>query len=195
MTSIKAGLFLRRGANLTPGILSFDKDILTFKTAESTLFQLKAGEAHINFSNYGTITIKKDQESWIFVAGAYSGPIPPKFTEDQINELTTSENNISLAAKTMGDAVIYGNSPSRDITPIVQGGKGYGLTYLSLSAKQRSSFYSNLALVEFLQAQGFQATIQSKKFSTSQWTIFIVLIVSLAIFGTAVYWILASLQG
>jgi hypothetical protein len=195
MTSIKAGLYLRQGAVVTPGILGVDNDTLTFKTSEKTVFKLQANEAHINFSNYGTITVTRGQESWIFVAGAYAGAFAPKFNEEQLSELNAGENSITLAAKTKGDAVIYRNRPSQGIEPVVNSGVGYGLGVgLVLADRQRSSFYSNLALVEFLGANGFQVTIQSKKFSKSLWTIFIVLIVSLAIFGTAVYLILSSIQ-
>ena len=196
MASIKAGLYLRQNTAVTPGILSFDNGILAFKTNEKTVFELQANEVLVHFSNYGTITLTRGQEKWVFVAGGYSGAFPPLFSNDQLSELSAGENSISLAAKTHGDEVIYGdNNSSHDIAEVVNGGKGYASATIRLSSKQRSSFYSNLALVEFLEDQGFQVVIKSKKFSKSQWILFIAIIGSLAIFAIAVYMILSAVQG
>jgi hypothetical protein len=197
MASIKAGLYLRQNTAVTPGVLCFDNGTLIFKTTEKTVFELQANDVLVHFSNYGTITLTRGQEKWVFVAGGYSGAFPPLFSKDQLSELNAGENSISLAAKTHADEVVYGwNNPSHDIAEVVNGGKGYasGGT-IRLSIKQRSSFYSNLALVEFLGDQGFQVVIKSKKFSTSQWILFIAIVGSLAVFSVAVYTILSAVQG
>lgn len=195
MTTIKAGLYLRNGALVTPGILTFDNDLLTFKTAEGSVFELQSAGTQIAFSSYGTITVRNAQQSWDLIGGAYAGAFPAQFSEEQMNELRSSETNIALAAKTRGDRMIYGNNPTLDIAPVVNGGKGYGLGYLSLSDRQRSSFYTNLALVQLLQTNGFQVTIKAQNFSTSQWAILIVLIISIAVFGVALFAILSAIQG
>jgi hypothetical protein len=189
MTTIKAGLFLKNGMNLKTGILTVDSDVLTYKTTETTVFALPKAEVHISFSSYGTLTVRSGTQKWIFVAGAYSGPFPPSFTTDQIDEVSAGENSITLAAKTRGDEVIFLGRRSLGIEPVVNGGRGYGLAGLLLARLQRSAFYTNLALVEFLEAQGFAVTIHSKKFIKAQGYILLLMVAFIAVTTPILYWI------
>jgi hypothetical protein len=192
MSVVKAGTYLRSGMSVAPGVMTLEGLTLSFKTDKGTVFEAPLGELRAKFSRYGTLTIYKGAETYVFVTGGYAGAFAPRFTDQQLQEIAAGENSVSLAVKAKGEAVIFPpNNPTHDIGKLLNGGKGYGLTGMMLAELQRRAFYITLAWVEYLQAQGLQVDIRARTFGKSLLTITLVLLVSLAVFGVAVYMLLS----
>jgi hypothetical protein len=189
----KAGMYLRNGAIVTTGIMTLDGTRLSFKTAEGVLFDEEVGSLRAEFSHYGTLTIFRGTDKFVFVTGSFAGAFAPQFTQEQIQEISAGENSVTLAVKSKGEAFIFApNNPDRDIAKLLNGGKGYGLSGLTVAELQRRAFYITLAWVEHLQANGLQASIKGKTYAKSQLTVLLILIPVIAIMSIVAYFIFAS---
>jgi hypothetical protein len=192
MSAVKAGIYLRNGASVTPGVMTLEGSSLSFETEKGTVFEAPLSELRAKLSRYGTLTLHKGAETYIFLTGAYGGAFAPQFSSEQLQEIAAGENSVSLAVKAKGEAMMFpANNPGHDIARLLNSGKGYGLTGLKVAELQRRAFYIALAWVQYLQAQGLQVEVQATTFGKSQLTILLVVLVSLAVFGFAVYTLLS----
>jgi hypothetical protein len=196
----KAGLYLRNGAMVTPGIMTIDTGKLSFKTSEGGVFESKVSEVSATFSRYSTLTITKGGQQYVFVTGAYAGALAPSFSTEQLQEIagTTDTTELNKTFKQGATILISSNALGNVSTALgAFAGRGIGIVgklvaVMKLTNSQAQSFAMARAWAEYLKSQGVTVTMKGTTFGASQRFLWALILPIFIVFSIVVFLIVAG---
>ncbi len=203
MASAKAGLYLRKGPVVTPGIMTLTDTVLSFRTVSGSLFEAPVSELRAEFSRYGTLTIFRGTEKFIFVTGGYAGVFAPNFSDEQLREIAETDTQVAIPSQfKRGASVLVSGAVVRDLSVLVGsvagqfiGSFGKLVGVIKVTQSQRTAFYLSKAWVEYLQQHGLSVTMKGTTFASSQRTIAAILIPAFVAAGVLIYFIVWAISG
>lgn len=197
----QAGLYLRRGTRVTPGIMTLDAGVLSFATEQGEVFRAPIGAVDASFSRYSTLTVVVGGAKHDFVTGAYAGAYAPHFSERQLAELSDDAGQEAQR--------LFGNGASTIVTANVVGGvavlagsvlgrvagiAGNAVGVVNLFRSQSQSFALSKAWAEYMAANGVRVRMRGTTFARSQWVIAAIVIPGLAVVGFLAWWLQVAFQ-
>jgi hypothetical protein len=198
----RAGLYLRRGSHVTPGVMTLADDTLTFATERETVFQASVERVSAVFSRFSTLTVEVDGLRYDFVTGGYAGAFAKRFSSAQLAELVGGAHAPDAAVAFQDGAIIIVSSTiARSVAGMAGSLVGPALAsvgdavgVVKIWNSHRTSFALARAWAEHLAANGVKVRMRGTTFAASQGFIAAIVIPALAVLGVGVYALVSALS-
>lgn len=197
---VKAGLYVRSGTKVTPGIMTLGGGVLSFRTSTETLFESPVANVQVDFSRYSTLTVHTTGKKFVFVTGAYAGSLAPRFSDQQLTEIAKVVDPTELSRTfKAGATILVSSAIIGNVSKVMDSfaGRGIGIVgrlvgVISITRSQAQSFAIARAWAEYLQTQGVPVRLRGTTFAASQKFLAMIIVPSLIVFGLLVYIVLMS---
>ncbi|AYF97723.1 hypothetical protein [Protaetiibacter intestinalis] len=197
----RAGLYWRRGASVTAGIMTLDAGVLSFRTERETVFSAPVDRVSAEFTRFSTLVVTSDGHRHVFVTGAYAGNFAREFSTAQLAELAGAPHASEAAqAFREGAAIVVSSGVMRSAAVIAGSAAGAAFALVgdavgvaSLFGSQSRSFALARAWAEHLAANGVAVRMRGTTFARSQAFIAAIVLPSVAVFGVGVWLLLSAL--
>lgn len=201
MTAARAGLYLRRGASVTPGILTLDEGALSFDTDEGRVFSAPVAQVSVDFTRFGTLVVSAGGHRYALVAGAFAGVYARPFSRAQLAVLADAEHaSGATSAFREGAMISAGSSIVGDLAKLagnmvgsVASLAGDATGIVRMSRAQSASFAFARAVAERLAAEGVRVRMLGTTYAASQLFLAAILIPAFLAFGVGVALVVFSL--
>lgn len=201
MSVEKAGLYLRRGTRVTPGVMTLENGMLGFATATTQEFSAPVSEVTGEFTTFSTLVLRVHGAKYEFVHGGYAGAFAPEFSDAQVAEIGGGGLTGEDAAKAKRGALLLGGAAivgavgqlvgSTALRIVGVGGSAFGVA--KVAGAQRASFRVSKAWAQHLAANGVTMRMRGTTFARSQLVVGAIVLPILAAIGFAAWGIAAAL--
>lgn len=196
----RAGLYWRRGAQVTPGVMALESGILSFRTDHDEVFRASVAQVRATFTTFSTLVVRVGEERFAFVTGAYAGALAPSFSDEQLALLAgdgaqDSTREFSRGAATLVTSSVIGSAATLagSVLGRVVGVAGQAVAVARIAGAQHQAFALARAWAEYLRDHGVAVALRGTTFARSQVVVAAIVIPGLVVFGVAVYGILSML--
>jgi hypothetical protein len=191
----RAGLYWRRGARVTPGVMTLEAGVLSFATEHEEVFRAPVSEVRAEFTRYSTLVITAAGARQVFVTGAYAGTLAPPFTDRQLAELAGADAVREASARfARGAAIVSGAAIATSALGRVFGLVGQAVGVVELTRANSDSFALSKAWAEYLASNGVSLRMRGTTYARSYWFLAAIIVPAFAVFGVGVYFVLDALQ-
>ena len=202
MSAEKAGLYLRRGTRVTPGVMTLDAGILSFATATTLEFQAPVSAITGEFTTFSTLVLTVHGAKYVFVHGGYAGAFAPPFTAVQVAEIGNGAFSGDDAAKARSGAAILGGAALAGAVGQLVGNAvfrvagvgGSAIGVAKIAGAQHASFQVAKAWAQYLAAQGVPMRMRGTTFARSQLVVAAIVLPVLVAIGFAAWGIAAAIS-
>ena len=181
--------------------MTLDSGTLSFSTVHGEVFRAPVGAIDGEFGLYSTLTLTTGGARYKFVTGAYAGGFPPRFSDQQLAELTGDASQAASKQFSRGAAILVTSSAVGNVAVLVGSVVGRGtaivgqaVAVVDLFRSQHAGFALAKAWAEYLASHGVAMRMRGTTFARSQLVIAAIVIPSLVVFGFAVYALVSALS-
>lgn len=201
-TAEKAGLYLRRGTRVTPGVMTLDAGILSFATATTLEFQPPVAEITGEFTTFSTLVLTVHGAKYVFVHGGYAGAFAPSFSAAQIAEIGGGAFSGEHAQRAQRGAAILGGAALAGAVGQILGNAvfrvagigGSAIGVAKIAGAQHASFQVAKAWAQYLADNGVTMRMRGTTFARSQLVVASILLPILVAVGFAAWGIASAIS-
>ena len=198
----RAGLYWRRGADVTPGVMTVDAGSVSFATDDGLVFHAPVGDVSAVFSRFGTLTVTAGDRTLDLVAGAYAGAFARPFSPAQLELLAGAEHASQAREAFRGGAtIIVSSSVARSLSSLAGSVAGAALAsagdavgVVTLFRSQAQSFAFARAWAQHIAENGVAVRMTGTTFARSQAFLAAIILPAIAVFGGGVAAVVLALS-